>query len=343
MMKRISSVDTIEPRGPARTGNLFRLSQRTLTLVSLLSFSAACMHASAIAYISVSGGIQKFTQGAASGTQFVSQANANQAEGLALDSAGNLYFATFHAEIIGKVTPGGSLSTYSSSTDPGLENGSEGLTFDSQGNLYTPGNFNNMITRIDTSGVASDFHGPDYGINAPTSLAFDSTGNLFIGDGDPSGGRIEVLSTTQQLTYFATGLTPAGVYGDPGIFGLAIDRSNNIYVSDPITNQILKVTPGGSSSVFATGLGSVRGLAFDAAGNLFAVDNQYMDSPGDNQILEFAAGTNTPTVFATFSGDPGQYLAVAGDATPTPEPATFGLFALAGGCLLAVRRRCARN
>jgi hypothetical protein len=324
--------------------NYLRLSQRTLTLVSLLSLSTAGLHAAAIAYMSVDGGLQSFTAGATSGTQRISNGNGINVTGLALDGSGNVYFTNFQSNIVvGEMTPEGTVTDYSTTNQPLKYGGYEGLAFDAQGNLFTAGIYNTDVVEINTSGVASVYYGPYYGVNNPMGVAFDSNGVFFMGDatGPNYSSSIDEFSNTGAYS-IKTGLFPCCVYGDPGTFGLAIDSSNNIYVSDPITNFILKVTPTGSVSTFASGLGSVRGLAFDSAGDLFAIDNQYFNS-GNNQILEFAAGSNTPTVFATFTGDAGQYLAIEGSYSPTPEPGTWTLFGLAGGCFLAARWKRTRQ
>ncbi len=51
--------------------------------------------------------------------------------------------------------------------------------------------------------------------------------------------------------------------------GLAIDRMGNIYASRYGGGSISKITPGGSVSIFASGLSSPNGLAFGPDGNLY--------------------------------------------------------------------------
>jgi len=321
--------------------NHIQFPRRTLTLVSLLSVSAALLHAGTIAYVSISdGSVQSFTSGSTSGTQVVPNYTFGYgANGLAVDSSGNLFFANSNARTVGEVTPGGSISTFSSTSIPNLEDYSTGLAFDSSGNLYTDDSYSNSIAKIDPFGIASNYVGPDYTLNGPQGLAFDSHGNLFLAD----YAQIEEVSPGGgggSVSVFKSGLGLPTSFDANLLFGLAINSSNDIFVSDPSTGQIIEVTPGGTVSTFASGLGPVRGLSFDASGNLFAVADQNYYSSGNNQILEFAAGGNTPTVFATYTGDAGQFLALAN--TATPEPATWSLFALCGGCLLAVRRKRAR-
>jgi hypothetical protein len=61
--------------------------------------------------------------------------------------------------------------------------------------------------------------------------------------------------------------------------GMAFDRSGNLFVSHE--DSIIKFTPDGTRSIFASGLKSLLGLAFDKDGNLFAADH------GADAIVKF--------------------------------------------------------
>jgi hypothetical protein len=89
------------------------------------------------------------------------------------------------------------------------------------------------------------------------------------------------------------------------------------FMSNPLGNGlgqslILKYAPDGTESMFVSGLNSVRGLAFDRAGNLFLADVL-----GGN-ILKFTPG-GTMTVFASGIATP-EFLAVQLLPTPRPRP-----------------------
>ncbi|MGA2477200.1 MAG: hypothetical protein ABSG63_00435 [Spirochaetia bacterium] len=133
-------------------------------------------------------------------------ASLNYPQGVALDSSGNLYIADSSNYVIRKVT-GGTISTiagtgisgYSGDGGPATAaqiNWPNGVTVDSAGNLYiTEGD--NIVRKVDTSGnistVAGNVHlvggyGGDGNVATaatlynPWGLAFDSFGNLLIGD-----------------------------------------------------------------------------------------------------------------------------------------------------------------
>jgi hypothetical protein len=109
---------------------------------------------------------------------------------------------------------------------------------------------------------------------------------------------------------------PSGFPPDHGPGGLAFDRFGNLLVSSG--DIVLKFTPDGEGTPFATDLDFARGLAFDRAGNLFVAEI-IQDGPGD--ILKFTPN-GVGSVFASGIGPGGnggpEYLAV--QLLPTPRP-----------------------
>ena len=97
-------------------------------------------------------------------------------------------------------------------------------------------------------------------------------------------------------------------------------------------DNIVKITPGGEKSTFASGLGGSFGLAFDAAGILFVASQAY------GTIIKYTPD-GQHTIFASGLGNP-QGLAFQGNVAVVPEPSSivllaFGIIAL----LFFVRRR----
>src|SRR4029077_9258918 len=115
------------------------------------------------------GHIYKFTPTGAS-SAFAS--GLDGPEGLAFDSAGNLFMAA--EGNIYKFTPGGARTTFASGVSLSYL---YGLAFDSAGNLFVVAEGN--IYKFTPSGARSTFAS---GLNRPVSLAFDSSGNLFVTD-----------------------------------------------------------------------------------------------------------------------------------------------------------------
>jgi len=118
---------------------------------------------------------------------------------------------------------------------------------------------------------------------APSQILFES---------DYGAGTINLFPTGGAPNPFATGLAPSG---------LAFDNRGNLFAGDgggggPNEGRILKFTPDGSSSLFAFGLWSPFGLAFNDAGVLFVDDynnNIYEYTPQGVRSI-FASGLDGP-------------------------------------------------
>ena len=102
-------------------------------------------------------------------------------------------------------------------------------------------------------------------MNAPSGLAFDSAGYLYVSN--YTSNTISKIAVDGTMTTFAsTGLT--------GPTGMAFDRFGNLFVANDDANTITRFTPDGHGTLFANkGLSMPQGLAFDSAGNLYASNN----------------------------------------------------------------------
>ena len=226
--------------------------------------------------------------------------------GVAFNQSGNLFVATatfdgttFQGAIV-KITPDGVQRTIATLSEQNFE--PEGVAFDLAGNLFVMAiddsdpNFASTIFKFTPGGVQSTFGSVP---GAGFGLAFDSAGNLFAAD----AGSQTIWKFTPD------GTRSVFVHPSPNAFqgpaGLAFDRFGNLFASIETfyfgseNDGILKFTPNGVQSTFATGLGNFpRGLAFDRAGNLFVAEvgeSQNPSAPGD--ILKFTPD-GVGTVFA---------------------------------------------
>jgi len=188
--------------------------------------------------------------------------------GLASDMAGNAYVmasddnSPVGAGTIFKFTPDGDrliFGTVPGTTGDNLLQANQGLAFDSAGNLYAADGGAQTIFKFAPNGTRNVFAGPSaFALGAyPTGLTFDSSGNLFV--------------STECFSPF---------FCEPG------------------SDTILKFTPTGAESTFATGLTYPRGLAFDSSDYLFVAES----IPGGGDILKFPPGGGSPTVFASGLG-----------------------------------------
>jgi len=155
------------------------------------------------------------------------------------------------------------------------------------------------------------------GLFAPSALAFDNSGNLYIAD--MSNDRVRRVDTSGIITTFAGEGNQAGFggEGDPATEvplnqpqGLAADLAGNVYVADTNHNRVLQVDPAGNMHTVAgtgtagvAGLDGPTGLAVDAAGNLYIADtqNHRVQMLGSDGSVSTIAGTGA----GGFSGDGG--------------------------------------
>jgi uncharacterized protein (TIGR03437 family) len=257
-------------------------------------------------------------------------AQLNNPRGVAVDAAGNLYIADQQNNRIRKVS-NGVISTVAGNGTPdfGGDNGPatsaqlsfpDGVAVDSAGNLYIADGgvrirevSNGVITTVAGNGV----HGYG-GDNGPatsaqvvtTGVAVDSTGNLYIAD--LYNSRIRKVSKGVITTVAGNGVY--GYSGDNGPatsaqlgepFGVAVDAAGNLYIADTlnarvrqVSNGVITTVAGGvnvvSDSGPATGaqLAEPKGVAVDAAGNLYIADYDRIRKVSSGMIATVAGGGN---------------------------------------------------
>jgi len=151
-------------------------------------------------------------------------------------------------------------------TDVNINNTS-GIAVDSAGNIYLSARTSYRVVKIDTAGMMTIFAGTgnqftalgDGGlanvatIKAPTGVAVDSQGNVYIADAGDA--RIRKVDPSGYISTFA-GTGAAGYSGDGGLAniaqignnlagnGLAVDNIGNLYFADTNNNVIRKIDSG---------------------------------------------------------------------------------------------------
>jgi streptogramin lyase len=135
------------------------------------------------------------------------------------------------------------------------------------------------------------------GLNAPSAVAVDAVGNVFIADTNDNAIK-EWSPLTKQLVVVTGPINPGGV---------SVDSAGNVYFSDTGSNAVKKwnastqVTP-----LVSAGLNNPTGLAVDAQGNLSFADS------GNNAIKQWnPISLQANTLVSTGAINP---LAVAVDA-----------------------------
>ncbi len=285
---------------------------------ALLIASAASAQNIYVANYNFPYAISSFTPGH-SPTTFYSGGGLFQPEGLAFNTAGDLFVANSGNGVVSEITPGPSPTE---STFATVGNAS-GLAFDNTGSaagyLFVSGYSTGDLYKISPTGTPTTFA---TGLSSPGAMAFDSAGDLFVGtlgngsiyEFQNNGGT---LSTTASLWYSGLGIDDFGT--------MAFNTAGSLFLGIAGTSSsngtVIQITPNKVESTYATGLDVPSGMAFDSAGNLF------VDNDGNGTVTEYAPGGGSGTVVASGLGV-NTGMAIAGIALPVPEPSTWALTAL---------------
>ena len=224
----------------------------------------------------------------------------NNPMGIAVDLAGNIYFADQYSNNIRKVDPDGVLSVYAANKDgaaqtiyypAGVAVNSKGVVFFSDYNSIKKVEANGDITLVAGGNYGrADGTGANASFGYPSGIAFDANDNLYVAD--QNNNIIRKVTPGGVVTTIA-GQISAGKIDGIGAFAsfnapcaLTVDGFGNVFVCDRGNNSIRMITPegnvttvaGGGSSGFSDGVGteaafnSPSGLVTDNGGNVIVVD-----------------------------------------------------------------------
>lgn len=259
-------------------------------------------------------------------------AELNNPYSVAIDGAGNVLIADQVNHRIRKVNTSGIITTIAG-TGTGSYTGDDaaataatlyaplGILVDTAGDIYIADTYNHVVRKItsstgvistvagtNTPGFTGDGNGVDDGdsetdpqatgaeINRPTSLAVDSTGNLYISD--TYNSRIRKILASNWTIDTVVGDGAERRWGDEGLAteasinhpqGIAFDKAGNLYIADTNNHQIRKVTTDGiihtvaGTSEFGYNGDEIpatqamlfypKWVAVDDAGNLYIADS----------------------------------------------------------------------
>ncbi|MDP4150782.1 MAG: NHL repeat-containing protein [Bacteroidota bacterium] len=251
-----------------------------------------------LAYIMAGNGTAGFTDGPGVTVEY------NSPYGVGRDAAGNTYVADQLNNRIRKINTDGLITTLASNDLSGLPlfKTIAGVVADAHGNVYVADQGYSKIDLITPAGAVSRFAGitgwPGFadgpGVQAqfiaPTGMAIDGQGNLYVSDNT----RIRKITPDAMVTTlagdlnaaFKDGTGTAAEFWSPG--GVAVDGQGNVYVADTYNMRIRKITPGGvvttmagtGGTAFQDGPGTVAtfcypfGIAVDTSGNVYVADSR---------------------------------------------------------------------
>lgn len=272
------------------------------------------------------------TVGSANGAG--ADARFNFPQSAAPDGLGNIYVADSANHVIRKIDSAGNVTTFAgtvgttgspaSSDGPAAGakfNNPAGVATDSANNVYVADMGNNAIRKITIAGgnvTVSTLAGSTAGgggasgyvndtgttarFSAPTGLAVDSSGNVYVADRGnqvirkiTSGGVVTTLAGYPGSQGNADGTGFDARFGNPS--DVAVDSHGNVYVADRSNAQLRKVT---SSGVVTTVLyeGNLSlGVGVDADDNVYA--------SGSFGVVFKITPTGTVTAIAGLAGNSG--------------------------------------
>jgi len=269
-----------------------------------------------------------------------------------VDGSGNVYIADSLNRVIRKLS-NGTIATIAGRATGGLDGSGPalnaqlnfplGVAADASGNVYIADQNSQAIRKVSkgtigvVAGTGEDGFSGDGGpatsarLSFPSSVAVDAAGNLYIADED--NYRVRKVANGAISTIAGDGT--AGYSGDNGpatsaqlrpSISLAVDASGNVYIADPRSNVVRKVSSGAITTVAGNGtkgysgdngpaanarLDEPAGVAVDASGALYIADsgNHAVRKVADGVITTVAgngtkgySGDNGPATSAQLSG-----------------------------------------
>jgi DNA-binding CsgD family transcriptional regulator/sugar lactone lactonase YvrE len=237
------------------------------------------------------------------------QAELNTPQGLAIDSAGNVYIADTLSNRVRRVSADGTIMTVAGTGEPGYAGDGKpgpeaklnlptGLAVGFGDSLFIADTGNNVIRQLGPDGVIRTVAGTGeagYGgeggpalsapLHAPGGLAFDDEGNLYVAD--TLNERVRRIDINGQIATVA-GTGVAGYGGDrgPAIYaalnlatnplegmgqGLAVGPRGDVFIADALNHRVRRLDVDGRSITVAE-MRTPLGVAVDPRGTVYVAD-----------------------------------------------------------------------
>lgn len=268
--------------------------------------------------------------------------------GLAFDEQGNLYVSecTWTYAAIERIDPDGVVTRFAGVGTPGFSGDGgaatsaqlycpTGLAVGTDGAVYFADHVNNRVRRVSTDGIITTFAGSGPGglgmgtfsgdggpatsatLQEPWGVAFDSVGNLYIGDRD--NARVRRVDTSGVISTVAGGGTspPSGDGGQATqaficVLGVGVNRDDVLVVPDTCLSTISTVDDAGvMTRIAGTGEAGFSGdggpatsavmddpenIIFDANGAMFMEVNLRIRRIDTQGVITTVAGNGTEGV-----------------------------------------------
>jgi DNA-binding CsgD family transcriptional regulator/sugar lactone lactonase YvrE len=225
------------------------------------------------------------------------KAQLNMPQGLAVDSAGNVYIADTLNNRVRRVDAEGTITTVAGAGEIKL-NLPTGLAIGFSDTLFIADTGNNVIRQLGPEGTMHTVAGTgeagyrgeagralDAVLHAPGGLAFDGEGNLYVAD--TLNQRVRRIDVNDQIVTVA-GTGASGYLGDgrPAIYaklnlatnplegigqGLAVDSRGDVFIADALNRRVRRLDVKGMISTIAQ-MKTPLGLAVNTQGIVYIAD-----------------------------------------------------------------------
>ncbi|GGX31011.1 RICIN domain-containing protein [Streptomyces noursei] len=259
--------------------------------------------------------------------------------GVAVDSAGTLYFSEFDNHRVRRITTDGKISTvvgtgtkgFSGDCGPAVSaqlNLPRGVAVDSAGAVYIADSDNHRVRKVTADGKISTVAGTgtkgfsgDGGpataaqLDDPRGVAVDSTGVLYVSE--YNNRRVRKITTDGKISTVAgTGTAGSDGDGGPAISaqlsrprGMEVGRAGELYIADEGNHRVRKVTADGKiSTVAGTGTAGFTGDDGPATAaqldrpfevTVDSIGTLYIGDYGNHRVRKVAADGKISTVAGT--------------------------------------------
>ena len=250
---------------------------------------------------------------------------------VAADTSGTVYVADTGNRLIRKITPDGGVTTFAGTGSGGYEPTNffapTGLAVSASGTVYVAdigdGVGEGLLRKISPDGVVENVWIQFPELQSPSDVAVDGSGTLYVVD--PNAGLLKATSAGVKTLLARV----------RGFWGVAVDRSGNIFVANTDQHTISRVSQDGVVTRFAgsgtpgsaDGTGAAAsfrgpsGLAVDDGGNVYVADrdNHVVRRITAEGVVSTLAGSGRagsadgPATAASFHGPTGVALDCAGN------------------------------
>ncbi|HET6171349.1 MAG TPA: hypothetical protein VFD90_02010 [Gaiellales bacterium] len=197
---------------------------------------------------------------------------------------GNVWFTETNANKIGRVTPAGTVTEFSTglSSNAGLS----GITLGPDGNLWFAENTKNRIGRITPLGAITEFSANISASSGPQDVVAGPDGNLWFTESN--GNRIGRITPTGVVTEF-----PLGSNYSP--YAITAGPDGNLWFTEQTSpGGIAKITTSGTITHFALAGDLPWGIAAGSDGNLW-----FTNTANNDQIDRISTAGTSLTRFTT--------------------------------------------